>query len=267
MDLSDIARGLREAADELEKRSTGEPRSPDPLGGAERAAIAEEIAGVARHDLRNRLGSIRNAAFYLERRTEPTALWSLDERVPRFFALIQEQIVGAMTLLDGGLRLGHLFGRRIELCTVRRCVDHAIACARAPAIFEVEDVGAAGAAEVEVDLREVAVGLRCLLENAAEATGPSARVHVTLVLDGTHVVVSVQDDGPGIAEERAEALFQPFHTTKDGHAGLGLAIARRVAQRHGGDVIVRPLPPSEATGHRASGARLTFTLPVVGAGA
>ena len=47
---------------------------PDPLGAAERAAIALEVASLMRHDLRNKLSAIRNAAFYIRRRAEKSDL-------------------------------------------------------------------------------------------------------------------------------------------------------------------------------------------------
>jgi CheY-like chemotaxis protein len=63
-----------------------------------------ERSAEVRHFVRNRLAAIRNAAFYLQRRTEPTPLWREDPRVPRFFALIMDELAQIETTLSRGPR-------------------------------------------------------------------------------------------------------------------------------------------------------------------
>jgi two-component system sensor kinase FixL len=67
------------------------------------------------------------------------------------------------------------------------------------------------------------------------------------------VVVEVADTGPGISEEVASRLFQPFVTTKSGGMGVGLSISRRIIRSHGGDLTVRR--------NESGGATFSFTLP------
>lgn len=210
----------------------------DPLGAVERAAIAEEVASVVRHDLRNSLASIRNAAFYLKRRTTGTHLWEADARVPQFFTLIDDMVVGATKMVEERLGLQHLFTRRVRRVRGRECVERATACARVQAAVTLATD--AGPHEIEVDVSEVALAIRCLVENAAEATGAGGRVKVSARAVGLDFVVEVTDDGPGVADVARDKIFRAFHTTRDGHAGLGLSIARRVARRYGGDVVLRP---------------------------
>jgi signal transduction histidine kinase len=248
MELDDIVRELRAAADELERR--GARAGPvDPLGAAERAAIAEEVASVTRHDLRNKLASIRNATFYLRKRVEVTELWNNDAHVARFFGLVEEQIIGAMTLLDEGMTLQRLFARRVARLSGRECIMRALSCARATVVPELEIEGDAG--EIDADLNETALGIRCLIENAAEAAGGHVKISAQAA-DGW-LTIAVSDEGPGVLEANREAVFRPLHTTKEGHAGLGLGIARRSARRYSGDVTAVASP---------SGARFIVALPL-----
>jgi len=62
---------------------------------------------------------------------------------------------------------------------------------------------------------------------------------VRLVSRGDNIVVSFQDTGPGIDEDRSDALFKPFATTKSSGMGLGLAMCRSIALAHRGDVQIR----------------------------
>ena len=56
------------------------------------------------------------------------------------------------------------------------------------------------------------------------------------------ISVRVEDDGPGVALEDAERVFQPFHTTRSAGTGLGLALVQRVIEAHGGSIDLDPRP-------------------------
>jgi nitrogen-specific signal transduction histidine kinase len=67
----------------------------DPPSGHGQAADADAVRAL-RHDLRNHLSTIRNAAFYLERRMRKTDAWESDARVPKFFELIENELEAAV---------------------------------------------------------------------------------------------------------------------------------------------------------------------------
>jgi signal transduction histidine kinase len=217
----------------------------DLLDTAERAAIAEEVASAVRHDLRNRLVAISGAAFYLRRRVKGTDLWTTDPRVPRFFDVIDEGIEESNSVLGEKMTLSHLFSRNVACVDAAACVRTAVRCARVTA-----EVAARVAHEIEVesgsvmvDPAELALALRCLVENAVEAA-PDGAIHVTGGPagsgDAAGFVVEVRDEGPGIEEARVEEVLRPFFTTKSSHSGLGLNIAQRIARRYRGKLAIRP---------------------------
>ena len=82
-----------------------------------------------------------------------------------------------------------------------------------------------------------------IVANAVEATGPveNGRVWVAVsVAEDIRAVVAVTDNGPGMAETVRARVFEPFFTTKTGHKGMGLAVARHLAQRWRGSVHIDP---------------------------
>jgi two-component system sensor kinase FixL len=84
-----------------------------------------------------------------------------------------------------------------------------------------------------------------LMRNAVDAMEQSSRRELALstaALDGDMVEVAVADSGPGIAEEVADQLFQPFVTTKRQGMGVGLSISRTIIDSHGGQIWVEPNP-------------------------
>ena len=103
-----------------------------------------------------------------------------------------------------------------------------------------------------------------LLINAYEAMSGHGRVvvaghtvHVEDAADGRDAVrIDITDDGPGIAHDVAENVFDPFFSTKPQGSGLGLAIVRKIVNAHDGRLDLRTSP-----GH---GTTIRLTLPVSG---
>jgi len=81
--------------------------------------------------------------------------------------------------------------------------------------------------------------MHILLVNALEAVRgmEGAEVVVESVREGEGVGVRVQDNGPGLTTEAAAHLYEPFHSTKEGHLGLGLYLAKKLITRCGGELF------------------------------
>jgi signal transduction histidine kinase len=192
-----------------------------------RRFVVWEATAILRHDLRNKLASVRNASFYLRRRVEREAaeLIQKDPRVATFFDLSSKELDAAEAIL--GERLPKL----PELAIADVEVDRAIADALdhcAPV------TSTASGLVAHADRAELAVAVLCLVENAVEA-GARA-IEVTAASVGDTVVIAVRDDGPGLDDETARRAPEPFFTTRPGHLGLGLPIVKRIASRAGGEL-------------------------------
>jgi two-component system osmolarity sensor histidine kinase EnvZ len=80
------------------------------------------------------------------------------------------------------------------------------------------------------------------------------RVAVAAIPQGRSVLVTVDDDGPGIPANRRESVFRPFESGSSGGTGLGLTIARDIVRAHGGDIVLEDSP--------LGGLRARIRLPV-----
>ncbi len=99
-----------------------------------------------------------------------------------------------------------------------------------------------------------------LLDNAASFSPDGEAVEVRVIRDGAAAVVTVDDRGPGIPETHLDRIFDRFFTWRpgrdgrDGHTGLGLAIAKAIVDGYGGSIAARNRPEG--------GARFEIRLPM-----
>ncbi len=248
-DQSGALRGAVEVLDDVtEMRALAER--------AERAdrlkQLGEMAAGVA-HEIRNPLNGIEGFASLLVRDLPE------DDRRRRFAQLIVEGVRDLNHTVTGLLEFTRQ--RRIE----RRPHDPA-ALVRSVIELTATDADAAGvtvtcadrwpggqAAIDGVQLKQVLLNL---VRNAIEAAAETSPGHVTVAVDSLAdgLVVTVDDDGPGVPVASRQLIFTPFHTTKEHGTGLGLAVSFAIVQLHGGTLAVDDAP--------GGGARFRLTVPL-----
>jgi PAS domain S-box-containing protein len=115
-----------------------------------------------------------------------------------------------------------------------------------------------GLPAVNVDQVEIEQVILNLIRNGIDAMGPNAAEARELVIrtgagPGAQVVVSVEDNGPGVPRDLEQRVFEPFFTTKPAGTGLGLPISRSIIEAHGGTLQIEAGSPR--------GARFSFSLP------
>ena len=206
----------------------------------------------ASHELRSPLTNIRaEIEVDLARPDEASPLET--ERAVLEEAIRMERLVDDLLQLarsDGGQ------ATRTDPVDLDDIVFREIESARGRGASEIDASGVSGAQTVG-DRDQLARAIRNLLDNSVRHA--RERVRVVLAEDGGAITLAVADDGPGIAPEDRERIFERFtrldeaRAREAGGAGLGLAIAREIAERHGGSLTLD-------TGH-AGGARFVLRLP------
>ena len=202
-----------------------------------RAFVVEEITSVLRHGLRNKIAAIRNANHYLRRKVGAVAAG--DERVAAMF-----EVVSSETAAMDGLLASKLSPATMEedgpTCDLSRLVATLIDAAAAGELLRVMPPEAQGPVRARGRAEEIGLALACLLDNALEAVAQGgSRVAVRIGRRAADAVaVEIVDDGPGLPAGGASQAFEPFFTTKRGRLGMGLNMAKRVAGRSGGAVVL-----------------------------
>jgi signal transduction histidine kinase len=209
-------------------------------------ASRRELVAWMSHDLRSPLAAIRAMAEALEDGVvdDPATVMDYYRTIGLETRKLSEMVDDLFTLArlqDGRLALNK------QRVTVADLVDQARSSAAPLArARRITLDGEAPEIPLTVDVKEVSRLLGNLLSNAIRHTAQGARVTITGARDGDDVVLTVQDECGGIPEEDLPRLFEvafrgtPARTpTADGGAGLGLAIARGIADAHGGAIDVR----------------------------
>ncbi len=240
----------RRAAANSRRKGTHHPviREADELAGVERVAFVEEVSSLMRHAMRNKLAIVSNAATYMRRRLGETEAWRSDAKIGVFYGMLQSELGDADDLLEPHQVLTHLFSRNVERVDAAACVRLAVESARLPDEFAQRLRVDATPGDVTADRLELALAIRHLLHNAVEALAEPKPIEISGHAVGGRYEIAVSDEGPGVAEGRYDAICEPFFTTKRGHVGVGLCVARRVARRFGGELGVGP---SSSSGLRA----------------
>jgi signal transduction histidine kinase len=235
------------------------------LISSERMAAQGAMAGMLAHDFRNPMTVVRgHAELLLQEGLSPDA--------------VREQATLIMKMVD---RLDRMTGEILDYARAGRLVVRRRLALRqflADLADEVErelpgltmvraiDLDEALAAALDEDKMRRVVGN--LASNARDVMGGRGRVHLgaRLLPAGPddapeRVVIELADEGPGVPPEIRATLFEPFVTArKKGGTGLGLAVARRFVEDHGGVIDLVPDPPPPGA---PSGARFRITLPLV----
>lgn len=210
-----------------------------------------QMAAVLAHEVRNPLAGIRGAMQVLMGRREAGD----PERI------VMEEIVERTASLDALINDLLLFARprppRLGEVDLRTVAQQAVAALQHdPAARHVVMRVDGPSLRVHADPELLRATLLNLLLNAAQAMAGAGEVVVEIGEHGDMAEVRVRDNGPGIPEDIREQVLEPFFTTKTRGGGLGLPIAQRAAELHGGRLVLM-CPPE-------GGTVVTLTLPVPG---
>ncbi|MEJ6003425.1 HAMP domain-containing sensor histidine kinase [Paucibacter soli] len=206
-EVARLAQRFNDAAERIEQ-----------LVGAHKALLAH-----ASHELRTPLTRIQLALELVKDAVEPRRRAGLEQDIAELDRLIDEILLASrLDAVNEPLQLEEL-----DLL--------ALAAELAAAHAEVQLEGAS--LPLRADARLLRRLLRNLLENAERHGQPPTRLQLSA--SGGEAVIRVSDAGPGVPESQREAVFEPFYRgdTRATGSGLGLALVRQIARRHGGTAV------------------------------
>jgi signal transduction histidine kinase len=199
----------------------------------EQVRLLGQVAGGLAHQLRNGVTGARLAVQLHDRECSGRADGEALQVALRQLAMVEMH-------LKQFLSLGRTGELRLEICPLAAVLNDAIGlvtpqCRHAHIALDWQSPP--GLIAVRADSGQLGQLFLNVLTNAIEAAGPDGRVEVRLSQpDSGDAVVEITDSGPGPTDQVAGRLFEPFVTGKPDGVGLGLAVARQIAEAHRGKI-------------------------------
>ncbi len=222
---------------DITERKAGEER----LRNQEALARVGQLAAMVAHEVKNPLAGIKAALQILMGRRpagDPDAA-VMHEIIERADALND--------LISDLLQFSKPKPPQMRLLDLRSVLSEAQALLRRDPIGAGVDCTVEGAPlAIQADQGMLRAAFSNLFINAAQAMGGHGTLQVQIHPDAGRARVTVADTGPGIPTEIRDRIFEPFFTTKSRGGGLGLAIAKRSVELHGGTLTVA-CPPEGGT--------------------
>ena len=213
---------------------------------------AGRLAAEFAHQIKNPLAVINNVAFSLQRSLRDGKTVS-----PQQVEIIQEEVARADQVITQIMGYAQLSEGHVEKLNVIEELNRALAQVFPPAVptaIRIHREYGHGFSPLLMQRGHLSETFVNLLKNAREALGDKGNVRVAAHCHDDHLIeISVRDDGPGIAPDKIERIFEAYYTTKERGTGLGLAIVKHNVELYGGHVRVE----SEL----GKGAEFTLTFP------
>ena len=203
----------------------------DRLVRATRLAAIGQVSASIAHDLRNPLGTVRNAAYYLERRLPKD-----QPEVTEYLGIINQEVAAADRIITNLLAVAGAKEPVKQHVDVGQAIREALARTGQAKAVRLRMSLAPEPFMVRADPDHLRQVFRNLVTNAAEAMGDGGEIIVEAARDADGDSIVLRDTGPGVAQEIRESVFEPLVTTKAKGIGLGLTICREIIEHHGGGI-------------------------------
>lgn len=204
----------------------------EELARKERLATLGQLAGSVGHELRNPLGVINNCVYYLR------MIMPDDERFRKHLAILEREVATTNRIVSDLLDFARVKAPLREDTRLDDLVRGALVQLTIPSTVRVEARLDPDCPPVSVDPHQVRQILSNLILNALQAMPEGGTLGLTVGKDERASYVAVEDTGPGIPSGNLTRVFQPLFTTKPTGIGLGLALARDLANTNGASLTV-----------------------------
>ena len=250
-EIGDLGRNFNHMLQQLrESREEIETLHRTQMSRAEHLATLGELAAGLAHEIRNPLAGIAGVIEIIGRdlpSTSPARAVVKD---------VRQEITQINRILTDLLETARPHPPQVCMSNLNTTVEHAVMLARQQVLskpIKIEFVQAPDLPEVEHDSDQIHQVLLNLLLNAVQAMEGAGSVRVEVGSRDDYATVIVSDTGRGISPQHLPNIFRPFYTTKGNGTGLGLSLARRIAEEHHGRIEV-----SSVVG---KGSKFTVLLP------
>ncbi|MDE1975971.1 MAG: HAMP domain-containing protein [Elusimicrobia bacterium] len=240
-ELINAKQELEKSARILETRVEARTRelkaAQDELIKKERLAAVGQMASVVGHEIRNPLAVINNSVYFLK--TKLAQVLQGDPKLSKHVKIIESEIQQANGIINEILTYSRSRDLKPERVALNTWLEDVLSVYPFPPHIRVDKVFCAENPPVDIDTTEMQQAIRNIIGNAIEVMPASGAIRARTTMSGRDAVcLELADSGPGMPRDVLDKIFTPFFTTKARGTGLGLAVVRKVMDRHKGRVEV-----------------------------
>jgi len=251
-DIGDLGRNFNTMVQQLrESREEIERLHATQMSRAEHLATLGELAAGLAHEIRNPLAGIAGVMDIIGRDVPPSS------PAQEVLKDVREEVLRINRIVTDLLETARPKPPQMQIADLNTTVEHALMFAREQAKskpIQFTFVKEPDLPPFAHDPSQIHQVLLNMMLNAIQAIDGPGTIEVTVERRVGAAAVEVKDSGPGISTEVLNSIFRPFFTTKGHGTGLGLSLAKRIVEDHGGKIDVASMP-----GH---GCAFTITLPL-----
>lgn len=227
----------RNLENRVEARTRELKSAQDELIKKERLAAIGQMASVVGHEIRNPLAVIKNSVYYINARL--TATSNPDPKIIKHISIIESEIQQANGIINEILGFARTKELNLKPQRLNTYLEDLMTSFPFPPHIQVIKEFATENPVVNIDVDEMTQAVRNLIRNAIEVMPEHGTLKIKTEVDSNGFVkLQVEDTGPGIPKDILDKIFTPFFTTKARGTGLGLAVVKKVIDRHKGKVEV-----------------------------
>lgn len=237
----------------VEERTQQLRAAQEQLVRQERLAVLGQLAGGVAHELRNPLGVINNAVYFLK-----MVLSNADALTTEYLEIIAARVQDAEKIVADLLNISRSRPSEQRMTAVAALVDDVLRRQPPPAGVRVATSIPADLPPVCIDPRQIGQVLDNLVINAYQAMPDGGQLSLSVQAEQAQLRLAVGDTGVGIAAEHVAHIFEPLFSTKEHGIGLGLTVSQNLVEVNGGTLTVESVA--------GQGSTFTLTLPTSDAG-
>jgi signal transduction histidine kinase len=222
---------LKEYSERLEKALADLGEVQERLIRQEKLAVLGQLAGGVGHELRNPLGIISNAVYFLQ-----MVLAETDETVKEYLELIASRVGEVDKIVADLLDLSRTRPANRQQTIISTLVAETLQRYPPPDPVTITTAIAPDLPAVFVDAQQIGQVLGNLISNAYQAMPGGGQLTIAAQVVAEWLKLSVTDTGVGMSLETQMKIFEPLFTTKAKGVGLGLAVSRSLIEVNGGAI-------------------------------
>lgn len=235
---------LQSTTEELEAANEELRTTQEELVQKEKLAAVGQLASGVGHELRNPLGVMKNAVYYIK-----SKIGAQDPKLAKHLDIMEREINNSNKIISDLLNFSRTRKPELIPAEINEVIEQTIPAANIPENVRVNRNLASGLPKPAIDTDQIRQVFLNMILNACQAMPQGGELKISsrlrkagLRIEGKEkdcLEIEFTDTGTGIAPENLKKMFDPFFTTKAKGIGLGLAVSKGIIEKHQGDIEIK----------------------------